>query len=164
MISRTYCQIAGKPISKDKEGRCLYCIRPTKKKYLCEEEMNWVSTCCSDGCYCSSICDPWLLSNGFCIFHSVIHNAHGYEQYSDAVIGYGMFGEEYTIMLEGRTFKSLMQEVGIHGNLLKDSKVENIAIIYDDTLKRAAHMHFVLREIFDTHLLPELYPSWVWST
>lgn len=164
MIPQTYCKIAGKPISKDKKGKCEYCIRPTEKKYLCEQNLKWISTCTPTGCYCGSMCSLWLLDNGFCVFHSRITYAHGYgKETRELFIVKPYFCHEFVIKLTGRTFKKISIIAKENEIFSDDSILENIAIVYNDTVKKASHMHFVLREIFHIHLLPELYPAWIWN-
>ena len=151
MIHGNYCKIAGKPISKNKKSNCAYCIRITEKKYLCEETLEWVSTCCSDGCYCSSMCNLWMLSNGFCVFHSKMTPCHGYKYHTTEIFISEDFYRHTVIKLKGRTFKDLALLSKENNIMPLGSKVENIAVIYNDALGKAAHMHFVLREIFHLH-------------
>lgn len=161
-----FCRIGGKIVSIPTNNRCNYCIRPAKKLRLTFRDLCWVAQCRTQGCDCSQMCSNWTFSNGFCVFHNVLRREYGFPE--NIVEDWIIEGLPTKIRrnLYGYTFKDL---VALHKkregkeNVCTKSIVNNMVKTYDFALSSAARLHFLIKEVFNQHLLPELYPSYIWK-
>lgn len=161
-----YCVIGGEIITLPTNDRCDTCIRPCEKLRLCFYDLCWIACCKLQGCCCGEMCSNWTLSNGFCIFHNVVCGKFGFPEFFQEIWKIDKLEMENRVFISGYTFNKI---VFFHkareekGEICIKSNVKNIVITYDKAVSVAIKLHFLIKEVFNQHLLPELYPSWVWQ-
>lgn len=161
-----FCKIGKEIISIPSDNKCYLCIRPIEKLRLCKDSLCWIARCKYQGCECNEMCSNWIFDNGFCIFHSLIRKEFGFpEKVEEKWISEGL-EFHWVLHISGYTFHKLItnhKQREKNNQKCKESIVENMILTYEIALSKAARLHFLIKEVFNKHLLPELYPLQIWK-